>query len=161
MENMELIIKVNDMPQINPSLEKMLDDFTIIKQRFEETEKEFRNKLLSAMQENGIYSASVGKYKITCVSAKNKEIFNQDEFILHEKDDVIALFTSFETKENFSLETLKEKYPEIYKECCNEETIATVDTKKLLKNFPDLYTKYTTIIPGEGTSYIKITGGKK
>ena len=157
----ELVIYKDGVPSLSPQIEQVLDEFTIFKTSFETAEKEFRNKLLSAMQENGIYSASVGKYKITCVSPKNKEIFNQDEFILHEKDDVIALFTSFETKENFSLETLKEKYPEIYKECCNEETIATVDTKKLLKNFPDLYTKYTTIIPGEGTSYIKITGGKK
>lgn len=161
MENMELIIKVNDVPQINPSLEKMLDEFTTIKQQFEETEKEFRSKLLNAMQENGIYSASIGKYKITCVSPKNKETFNSDEFILNETEDVVKLFTTFETVESFNLEKLKEKYPEIYKECCNEETIATVDIKKLSKNFPDIYNKYVTIIPGEGTSYIKIVGGKK
>ena len=161
MENMELIVKLNDVPQINPSLEKMLDDFTTIKQQFEESEKAFRSKLLGAMQENGIYSASVGKYKITCVSPKNKETFNSDEFILNESEDIVKLFTTFETTETFNIEKLKEKYPEIYKECCNEETTAIVDVKKLGKNFPDIYNKYVTIIPGEGSSYIKITGGKK
>ena len=127
----ELIVYNDGVPSLSPQIEQVLDEFMAFKTNFETAEKNFRTKLLETMQENGIYSANVGKYKLTCVSPKNKEIFNNDEFILNEADEIINLFTTFETIENFNVEKLKEKYPEIYKECCNEETIANVDVKKL------------------------------
>ena len=55
-------------------------------------------------------------------------------------------FTTVSTSEEFSVEELKTRYPDIYKQCCVTKTDATVNQKKLKSALPDVYKKYCSIV---------------
>ncbi len=159
-ENYELIVLKEGLPTISEKVESILDNYTRTKEEFEKAEKEFRDALFKAMQENNIISAKVGKYNISQVIGKPTENLKEDEFTTEVDLPTLQLFVKVETIENFDMEKFIREQPEMYMKYLTKEERLSFDIEKIKKLRPDLAEKYIEEIPSSKKPYLMIKESK-
>ena len=160
MENYEIIVLKEGLPTISEKVEDILDNYTKTKEEFEKAEKEFREALFKAMQENNIISAKVGKYNLSQVIGKPTENLKEDEFTTEVDLPTLQLFVKVETIENFDMEKFIREQPEMYMRYLTKEEKITFDIEKIKKLRPDLAAKYIEEIPSSKKPYLMIKESK-
>lgn len=152
-----LIQKKDGVVVVDALFENILDNLKNNVAEAENDEKTFRAALLKYMRDHDIYTARTDKYTISQVIPKEKSEFNKEKFIQEQPDDIIEGFSSISEVKVFNEQILKEKYPEIYEECCESQYNVEVDTKKLSEVYPEIFDKYNVIIPATSDVTLKIT----
>lgn len=161
MEKNEIIILKEGLPTISEKVESILDDYTKTKKEFEKKEKEFRDELFKAMQENNIISAKVGKYSLSQVIGKPTEELDEENFIKNNDLVTLQLFTNIETIETFNMEKFIKENPEMYMKYLEKEDKISYDLEKIKKLRPDLAVEYIKEIPSTKKPYLMIKESKK
>lgn len=146
MENLDLVVVENNVVN-QENLNKVLVELKEIKKNLEEYEKNLKTKLMDTMIKNGETNYKLNNFNVSLVVGKDEEVFNKNEFVKKESDEILALFTEFTETKEFDLEKFKKENPEMYKKYTKINTTFDVDTKKLSKNFPEIYKKYITVVP--------------
>ena len=152
-----LIQKKDGVVVIDALFENILDNLENNVTEAENDKKVFKAALLKYMRDHDIYTASTDKYTISQVVPKEKSEFNKEKFIQEQPDDIIEGFSTINEVKVFNEQILKEKYPEIYDECCETQYDVEVDTKKLSKAYPEIFDKYNVIIPATSDVTLRIT----
>mgnify|MGYP004655321405 CR=1 FL=1 len=152
-----LIQKKDGVVVIDALFENILDNLESNVAEAENDKKVFKTALLKYMRDHDIYTASTDKYTISQVVPKEKSEFNKEKFIQEQPDDIIEGFSTINEVKVFNEQILKEKYPEIYDECCETQYDVEVDTKKLSKAYPEIFDKYNVIIPATSDVTLRIT----
>lgn len=161
MEKYEIIVLKEGLPTISEKVEMLLDEYNNTKKEFEEKEKEFRDAIFKAMQENDIYSTKVGKYNLSQVIGKPTEKLKEDEFATEVDLPTLQLFVKVETIENFNMEKFIREQREMYTRYLTKEERLSFDIEKIKKLRPDLAKKYIEEIPSSKKPYLMIKESKK
>lgn len=119
-----------------------------------------RHQILDGMVANNIDRCSSCGLTFTQVMPKAKGLFDTDNFLLNESEDVVKCFTTFEEQEEFDFETFKKENPEVYKKYTKQIIIPTVDTKKLQKTLEPVFKKYYSEEPSNKPVTLRITSKK-
>ena len=157
----ELIENKEGYVVISQKVEQILDDYNTTKKEFEKREKFFRDSLFNAMQENNIISAKVGKYNISQVIGKPSYVLDEDKFLTEVDIATLNLFAKIEETEEFDIQRFIKECPEVYQKYLNKQQKVVYDLEKLKKLRPDLYDKYTTVIPSTKQPYLMIKESSK
>lgn len=132
-----------------------------ISDEMSEEESFIRNSILDGMVENHIDRCSQEGMTFTQVMPKAKGMFDVDNFLLHETEDVVKCFATFEEESYFDEEAFKNENPELYKKYVKTNIIPNVDTKKLQKTLKPVFDKYWHEEPSDKPSTLRITVSKK
>lgn len=144
-ETSTAIVVKNDFGyELAQQVETVLDDYKAKKEAFELADKNFRTDLLDAMVKYKIISATVGKYNISQVIPNPVVSFDDEKFMLESPIELVALFSKTEDFKLFNVDKFREENPDIYNKYLEVETTATIDSKKLEKNFPEIFKKFST-----------------
>lgn len=144
-ETSTAIVVKNDFGyELAQQVETVLDDYKAKKEAFELADKNFRTDLLDAMVKYKIMSATVGKYNISQVIPNPVVSFDDEKFMLESPIELVALFSKTEDFKLFNVDKFREENPDIYNKYLEVETTATIDSKKLEKNFPEIFKKFST-----------------
>ena len=119
------------------------------------------NEISDEMSENHIDKCSQEGMTFTQVMPKAKGTFDVDNFLLHETEDVVKCFATFEEESYFDEEAFKNENPELYKKYVKTNIIPNVDTKKLQKALKPVFDKYWHEEPSDKPSTLRITVSKK
>lgn len=157
----ELIENKEGYAVISQKVEQILDDYNTTKKEFEKREKLFRDCLFKAMQENNIISAKVGKYNISQVIGKPSYVLDEDKFLTEVDIATLNLFAKIEETEEFDIQRFIKEHPELYQEYLNKQQKVVYDLEKLKKLRPDLYDKYTIVVPSTKQPYLMIKESSK
>lgn len=152
-ENGRLVVSNQTIEQYD-DLQAQIDELT-------KQQKQLEKNILNEMVDNKVTTSKSGRYTISIVQPKDKEVFNQDDFIINEEPAVINLFTETQDSESINFEKLKDEYPEAYDKCVTVTSTPIVDTEKLQKSFPEIYNKYVTVIKSNKEPTIRFVGSKK
>ncbi len=160
MSKFEIIIKENNKLIINEQIDEILTSYIKQKETIEEQDKNFRKTILDPMISNNVLTGETKKFKLTQVVPKDTVIFDNDNFILNEPEDIVTDFVRMEVKETFDLEALKTEAPEIYEKYLKREEVLIVEDKRVEKVMPTVYKKYTKTIPSTKEISLRITEKK-
>ena len=155
----ELLIVTNDNNE--KKLSCVVEQYLDFIKEVNEKEKLLKTTLKDTMMLNGLYSEKVGKYSISIAFPKPTETLDEEKLITNEDDSVLLPFIVMNKNEEFNLEGLKEKYPDIYKEFYKEKIELTIDSERLKKMRPDLYDKYKIVTPSNKEPYLVVKESKK
>lgn len=156
--NESLIFKNdNNEKKLLPFVEEYLDFVKYVN----EQDKSFRKRLEKEMIENGLYSEKIGKYNISIAFPKATENLDEEKLITNEDDSTLLPFIIMNKNDEFDINGLKEKYPDIYKEFYKQKVELIIDSEKLKKMRTDLFDKYKIITPPSKEPYIVIKESKK
>lgn len=153
----DLITKTGNQLTINKEVETLLDNYTSAKEELETAEKELRKAILEAMINNNIISTNVGKYTLSQIVPKAKEVFNSEEFITNENEDVVNAVTNIQDTTFFDVETFMKENPEMYNKYLKHKYEYNIDTKKLQDFLPNIYKKYLSIQDSDRQISLRIT----
>ena len=107
-----------------------------------------KQALITAMLNNNIKTANVGKYKFAVREPKEKWNFDVDRFINEENEDIVVAFSNLETTttETFDMEKFKTECPDIYAKYLVKKTEEklVVDENKLWSTLRKVWEKYAT-----------------
>ena len=152
-ENGRLVVSNQTIEQYD-DLQAQIDELTNRK-------NELQKSILKEMLDNKVTTSKSGKYTISVVQPKDKEVFDSVGFIADEEVAIISLFTTVEDTEYVDTNKLKEQYPEAYDKCVAITHKPIVDVEKLQKSLPEVYKKYVTVIKTDKEPSIRFTGSKK
>ena len=127
----------------------------------QDEENSLRHQILEEMQANNIDRCKSEGLIFTQVFPKDKVEFNQEKFVNEADDDIIMSFSQIEETKEFNLEKFMSENPELYNKYVETKTNLIVDTKALQKALPIVFDRYTTVIPNEKPSTLRITADKK
>lgn len=158
----DLIIKDEDNNIITvDQAECILDEYYDIKETIEEAEKKLRECILNSMLQNNIVKSKIGKYTVSLTNCKDIEVFNENDFLKNENEDIVKNFVNEEKTENFNLELFKKEHFDLYNQYTTITVNRIVDSKKLNKYLPNVYQKYISIKESDKKVSLRISGGKK
>lgn len=107
-----------------------------------------KQSIITAMLDNNIKTAKVGKYKFSVREPKEKWNFDVDKFINEENEEIVVAFSSVETTTSkvFDMEKFRTECPDIYEKYLVEqkEEKLVVDDNKLWSTLRNVWEKYAT-----------------
>lgn len=119
-----------------------------------------RHQILDEMVANNIDRCSSCGLTFTQVIPKAKGVFDTDNFLLNESEDVIKCFTNFEENEEFDIEKFKIENHELYEKYTKKNIVPIVDTKKLQKTLEPVFKKYYSETSSDKLPTLRITTKK-
>lgn len=156
IENIPIVTTENDVTHLSQEVIDKLDELNALKCQIDEEEKALKAKIKDYLEKTGTKSLAYKNYQISLVQPKDIETFDKDSFIANESIDVINKFAIVEFNNVLDETKLQTQYPEVYKDCCKEETHFEVDTKKLKKYLEPTFNKYNKVEPSNKPTTIRI-----
>jgi hypothetical protein len=158
------LIKADENGVIVPD-EEQIEKLVALKEAKEEEAKSFSEQvkevLLNLMAKYGCPTIKCANYTVSKVGSADKEVFNEEDFLLNVPEEILADFVTVVETSTFDEEKFKAENPELYAKYVNTDITSSVNTKKLSKSNPSLYEKYVTKVKSDKAPTIKIVANKK
>lgn len=160
MEKLELVVIENNKPVLASTVNQLLNVCEEECRKANDQYDMIKDMMLDAMLDNNLKKAETDNFKVSIRENNSKWVFDEEAFKAGESKDVVEAFTVTEKSRalTLDLDALKEKYPNVYEECLKVEETETshIDTNKLWKSLPKIYSKYATEIKPEKRGTISI-----